>query len=74
MLAVATGWTPDVLADLPLDFRSACHWTLYVKALVGDEGLPDLTVPQGASPAQRLEIGKARAAQARLRKVLYPDG
>lgn len=74
MLALSTGWTPDVLADMPAVFRAACHWVLYVRAIVGPEGLPSTEVPRSAS----LEVRQAAARQsvhvANLRTLLYPEG
>lgn len=73
MLALATGWTPDIITDLAVRFRAACHWALYVGAIAGPEGLPQVTVPRGVPPEQRLAAAKAIAELARLRSDLYPE-
>lgn len=73
ILALRTGWTPDVIGSLSAVFRAACHWALYVHAIVGDEGLEDIpTPPAGSAPELRLAVGKARADRARLADILYP--
>ena len=74
MLALATGWTPDVLADLPMRFRAACHWATYVRAIAGDEGLPSTSIPRQADAATRLEHLRVNAEVGRLRTLLYPEG
>lgn len=71
MLALRTGWTPDVIAELPVAFRDGCRWALYAQALAGPEGLPSVEVPPGtrATPelqARRIEVKK-------LRDALYPE-
>lgn len=74
MLALATGWTPDVLAELPLPFRAACHWALYAQAICGPEGFPDTTPPSpGADPKVRLAIAKQGIAIREHRALLFPD-
>lgn len=73
MTALATGWTPAVLADLPDRFRAACHWALYVGAIAGPDGLPQVSIPKGAPPAERLAAGKVISDLARLRSELYPE-
>lgn len=74
MLALATGWTPDVLAELPMSFRASCHWALYAAAIAGPEGLPSTDIPKGASQETRLAILQQSAHIGRLRTVLYPEG
>lgn len=74
MLALETGWTPDVLAEIPTPFREACHWTLYARALAGPEGLPSTEVPRGASPDARLAAARLSVSLANLREELYPEG
>lgn len=69
-----TGWTPDVLADLPFGFRAACHWALYVHAIVGDQGIPDVSVPAFASREAKLQAQAARVELLRIRSAVYPDG
>ena len=71
MLAMATGWTPDVLADLPARFRASCHWSLYAQTIAGPDGLPgtDLAPGQKATP----EFQAQRVAVMKLRNLLYPE-
>jgi hypothetical protein len=33
ILALETGWTPDVIAEIPQPFREAAHHALYARAL-----------------------------------------
>lgn len=73
MLALETGWTPDVLAALPLRFRAACHWVLYTRALVGPEGLPDTTVPIHADPQVKAAAIKLRQNVEAIRAILFPE-
>jgi len=78
MLALATGWTPDVVAgetgQVSAAFREAAHWTLYVQAIVGPEGLPRADEPQKVTEqsarAARLQL---RALLATIHKLLYPE-
>lgn len=74
MLALSTGWTPDVLADMPAVFRAACHWALYARAIVGPEGIPSGEVPQGATPDVLRAALELRQVAADLRTLLYPEG
>lgn len=74
MLALETGWTPDVLAALPLAFKRKCHWALYARAIAGPEGLPSTEIPSGASSEVRLAAFRQNAALLPLRKLLYPEG
>lgn len=71
MLALATGWTPDVLAELPARFRAACHWRLYTGTIAGPDGLPSTE----AAPGTRMtpELQAQRVGVMRLRKLLYPE-
>lgn len=72
MLALATGWTPDVIGRLPLPFHVACHWVLYVHA-IAPQGLPDLgPAPLGLTDAQRAQRAAAVGERARLSSILYP--
>lgn len=73
MLALATGWTPDVLAELPIGFRSAAHWALYAQAISGPEGLPSTELPAGASPDVRRAVMAQNAALLPIRDALYPE-
>lgn len=73
MLALETGWTPDVIADLPLPFRLACHWAIYARVVSGPEGLPNTEVDRSAPPAVRIAAMKQAAATAELRKILFPE-
>jgi hypothetical protein len=72
-LALRTGWTPDILRELPTGFRSRCHWSLYAHAIAGEEGLPSVTIPHGVAPAQRLQAQKALTQVMQLRALLYPE-
>ena len=73
ILALETGWTPRVIARLSAPFRAACHWALYARAIVGDDGLTDVEIPPGSNASQRLAIGKLRADIGKLRDILYPE-
>lgn len=74
MLALRTGWTSDVLADMPAGFRAACHWALHAEAIVGTEGLPSDDIPQGSSPDVLRAALERRQVVADLRTLLYPEG
>lgn len=72
MLALATGWTPDVIGDLPDAFRRACHWVLYVRARV-PRGIPPIPkASRGMSTADRAEIARLSVDIAELRRDLFP--
>lgn len=73
MLALATGWTPDVLAELPAKFRAACHHVLLMRTLLPDEGLAPLPDTAGMTGQQKAAIARAAIAQAELRKLLFPE-
>ena len=74
-LALRTGWTPEVIGSLPAAFRNACHWRLWVGAIVGPEGMPPVTAPEaGASPAVVRAWADATNQQKALRAVIYPEG
>lgn len=73
MLALATGWTPDVIADLPAAFRDGCHWAMYAQAVAGPEGLPSVDIPSHLPMAQKVELQKARVEILKLRDTLYPE-
>jgi hypothetical protein len=73
MLALRTGWTPDVLAELPDAFRAGCHWALYAEAVCGPDGLPSVDIPASAPYAQKVELQKARVEIVKLRDSLYPE-
>ncbi len=73
MLALTTGWKPPALASLPGPFRAACHWALYVRAIVGEDGLEEVSIPQDAPVSMRLAAMKGAADRAKLRTVLYPE-
>ena len=74
MLALETGWTPDVLADLPARFRQQCRWLLYARAVCGPEGLPVVTIPANAPIEVRLAAQESRAQLMKIRTLLFPDG
>lgn len=71
MLALRTGWTPDVIADLPASFRAGCHWALYAGTIAGAEGLPSTEAAPGTKATPELQ--RARVEVARMRAVLYPE-
>lgn len=73
MLALETGWTPDVLAALPLRFKRQCHWTLYGRAISGPEGLPSTELPAGASLEVRRAVLAQNAALLPIRSALFPE-
>ena len=74
MLALATGWTPDVLADLPGPFRRACHWALFTRTIVGSDGLIEPERPAvGSSLEARKTYGEQMRDIARIRKTLFPE-
>ena len=62
-----------MIAELPLSFREACHWALYVKA-IAPNGLGDVEIPRGAPIEARLEAAKRIEPILKARKLLYPDG
>lgn len=68
-----TGWTPDVLADLPERFRDACHWRLFAGTLAGPDGLPSGEIPKGASDEVKLSLLRQKAELARARGLLFPE-
>lgn len=73
MLALRTGWTPNVLVELPRDFRAGCHWALYAESIAGPEGLPSTEIPPTAPVAVKVEMQKRRVEVMRLRDQLYPE-
>lgn len=73
MLALRTGWTPEVLAELPLRFRGAAHWAMYAKTLAGPEGLPPTDLPQGVPNSVKQEAMLRNAALLPLRRLLFPE-
>ncbi|HEY6012778.1 MAG TPA: hypothetical protein VIU37_02180 [Candidatus Limnocylindrales bacterium] len=72
MLALETGWTPDRIGNLAARFRSALHWLLYVRALVGPEGLPHIDIPREASAETKADLLRTRVQVEQLRDVLFP--
>lgn len=73
-LALETGWTPSVLVDLPDRFRRACHWALFVRAIVGSDGMPQVPkITPGLPTADKAEIQRVRAAISQLRTAIYPE-
>lgn len=73
MLALETGWTPDVLAELPDAFLAGCRWALYARSVAGPEGLPDVEIPPSAPWAQKVEMQRARVEILKLRTLLFPE-
>lgn len=73
ILALETGWTPDVLGEISLRFKRSCHWALYGRAIAGTEGLNVPSPSTGGSPEQKLALARASVQADRLRKVLYPE-
>lgn len=74
MLALATGWTDDVIAGLSASFRAACHHVLFLRTLIPDDGLP--VIPALSSvrePDQKRAIAQAHLAQSQLREYLFPE-
>lgn len=74
MLALETGWTPDVLAEMPTRFLGACRWVIYARAIAGSDGLPSGEIPQGASPAVLRAALREKQQVEVLREALYPEG
>lgn len=74
MIAMETGWTPDVLAELPDRFLGACRWVVYARAMAGDEGLPSGEIPQGAPPEALRAALRVKQQVETLRAALYPEG
>jgi len=74
MLALATGWTPAALAQLPGQFRRACHWALYAQTVAGPEGFEDPAIPSGLPAADRLALMQQKAQIGTNRVHLYPEG
>lgn len=73
MLALRTGWTPDVLADVGVRFRRACHWALYARVLSGPNGLPSTDIPAGADISVKSQAMQRNAALIPLRGHLFPE-
>lgn len=71
MVALQTGWTPDVIAELPVAFRDACRWALYAQVASGPEGLPSTDLPPGVRATP--EFQQRRVEVNRLRSMLYPE-
>lgn len=83
MLALETGWTPDVISGetgvVTDAFRRACHWVIYSRAMRGVLDSVDGIVhasDQAVSPLERAKLGSARikaaADAAEYRAMLYP--
>lgn len=73
ILALETGWTPDVIGTIPVAFRAACHWALFVRSIVGADGLPNPTIPAGAPATERLNVMRLQVAMSQLRDSLFPE-
>jgi hypothetical protein len=63
-----------VLADLPERFRAACHWVLFTESVLGDEGLPRVSVTPGAPMSQRIGEQRVMADRLRIQSLVFPDG
>jgi hypothetical protein len=78
MLALRTGWTPEVIGGdtgaVTDAFRRALHWLMFAEVLAGPEGLPptDLRMPPRATPDQRRAVMRIRAEGSKLRGILFP--
>lgn len=73
MLALATGWTPKVIGTVPAWFRAACHWALYVRSIVGNDGLPSTEIPVNGGMGERLAAMKQNAELLPVRSRIYPE-
>jgi hypothetical protein len=71
MLALETGWTPDVIASLRARFRAACHWALFIRAIL-PEGIPPEMPVNSRDANARFAAVKQRHAIDQLRQVIYP--
>lgn len=74
ILALETGWTPDVLGALPLRFKRACHWALYARTMAGPEGFPNTDIPLNAPPEAKIAALKVRKVVDEHRAILFPEG
>lgn len=80
ILALRTGWTPDVIADLPTRFRESTHWALYAEGFADRYGQIAAVVerdpPRELKGAQLTDFisnrKNARAAFDWLQKSLFP--
>ena len=74
MLALATGWTDEMIAGLSASFRAACHHVLFLRTLIPEDGMPVLPeLGTVRDPKQKRAIGQAHLAQAKLREFLFPE-
>lgn len=62
-----------MLAELPVEFRAACHWALFAAAICGQDGLTPPAIPHGAPPAAKLAAQREAAHVIRLHRVLFPE-
>lgn len=73
-LAIRTGWTPDTLGSLPGAFRRACHWRLWVGAIVGQDGLAPIVAPPPGSPAEAYASwAEAKNERKAVDPILFPE-
>lgn len=73
MLALATGWTPEVIGSVPEGFRRALHWALFVQAIVGTEGFPSTEVGPSAPREARIAAAKLAVELTKTRALIYPE-
>lgn len=80
MLALRTGWTPEVIGAIDNEFREAAHWALWAEAM--EPVLGDLQTVLAASDKGLSNTDKAKIASAKLtatrdlalyRSWLYPE-
>lgn len=80
ILALRTGWTPDVMTELPSPFRENAHWALYAEGYAERFGkiamVAETDPPRGmASAPHRDFINTQKAAKSALRwlkETLFP--
>lgn len=80
ILALRTGWTPDVIAELPTSFRESTHWALYSEGFAERYG-QIATIVDRDPPRELKGVGltefianrkSARTAFDWLKKTLFP--
>lgn len=79
MLALRTGWTPDVIGGdapngLSLDLRQACHWALYAEAMTSSyaqlTAAANADIPEHLSTEGRRAFRESRAAVGEILKSI----